>query len=91
MTNIISFPKRVNETTNVSSEYIVVGNNVISAKRSIETVSPPQNKYEYLKICKEFLDTKDYKDILCGIMDEEYYENLGEHHRRIVNYYYDLS
>lgn len=53
-------------------------------------VDEPTTKKEYLSICKSFLETEDYEEILCGIVDEEYYEAMEGALRRIVDSYYDF-
>jgi hypothetical protein len=53
-------------------------------------VPEPRTKKEYLAICKSFLETEDYEEILCGIVDEEYYEAMEGALRRIVDSYYDF-
>lgn len=54
------------------------------------TVEEPRSKKEYLAICKSFLETEDYESILCGIVDEEYYNGLEGALQRIVDSYYDF-
>lgn len=53
-------------------------------------VPEPRTKREYLAICKSFLERDDYEEILCGIVDEEYYNEMEGALRRIVDSYYDF-
>lgn len=73
MDNVVNFPKI----------YRDIGPNVNGVP-----VKEPRNGREYLDICKQFLEEEDYRDILCGIMDKEYYNGLEEALRKIVNCYY---
>jgi hypothetical protein len=52
-----------------------------------EFVDKPRNKKEYLRICKRYLETEDYENILCAILDEEYFEGLEESLQNVVNAY----
>ncbi len=38
--------------------------------------------------CKEFLTEEDYRDVLCGIMDPEFYDSLEEDLKDIVDTYF---
>ena len=51
-------------------------------------VKKPRNGKEYLDICKQFLEVEDYKEILCGIMDRQYYKELEKELQNIVDCYY---
>ncbi len=46
------------------------------------------NKREHLMSCKEFLTEEDYRDVLCGIMDTEFYDSLEEDLKDIVDTYF---
>lgn len=86
MAEIIAFPSKIK-----TNEDFVVGNNVVKAEKSLSDVPTPRNKYEYLQICKEFLEENEYKDILCAIMDVEFYENLDSSYKKVVDSYYGLD
>jgi hypothetical protein len=45
--------------------------------------------YTYLMQCKDMLEEADYLDVLCGIMDREYYDILDPDLQDIVDTYYD--
>lgn len=45
---------------------------------------------EYLEVAKRTLETFDYEQVLCSILDVEYYEDSDELIRRAVDDYYDL-
>lgn len=53
-----------------------------------EVVTHAKNMAEYLKLCKRTLTEEDYVDVLCGIMDQEIYENLDQDLKNIVNKYF---
>ena len=46
------------------------------------------NAHKYLRECKDTLDEGDYVDVLCGIMDPEYYDILDRDLQEIVETYY---
>jgi hypothetical protein len=49
----------------------------------------PSCRNEYLAVCKDVLEPEDYKDILCAILDEDFYQKLEEPLQKIVRTYYD--
>lgn len=51
-------------------------------------VQAPKTGKEYLAICKVFFEGDEYKAVLCGILDEDYYFDMEEPLRRIVDSYY---
>jgi len=53
-------------------------------------VPKPTCKFEYLDLCKKFLDPQDYQDILCGIMDREHYDALDQYQQNIIDCYYEF-
>lgn len=77
---VIKFPTKKKE---------IVDSRPIKTIKGID-VKEPTNKFEYLDICKNFLGPFDYQDILCGIMDKEYYEELEPRLRKIIDAYYDF-
>ena len=44
----------------------------------------PRCKEDYLHLCKEFLEAEDYEQILCGIMDYEYYLGIDEKQIKVI-------
>lgn len=50
----------------------------------------PQTRQQYLNICKQFLLTEDYMDMLCAILDAEFYESSEPDIQNIVNAYYSF-
>lgn len=60
-------------------------NNVIKLK-----IRKPNNKQDYLNICKLHLKEELYKDILCGIMDYQLYIKINPKLQKIVDCYYAL-
>jgi hypothetical protein len=53
-----------------------------------QPVLHPRTRSDILKIVKKFLDRDDYEEILLGIMDEEYYQQLDPPLAKIVDSYY---
>lgn len=54
-------------------------------------VDEPQDKYEYLGLVKKFLTPYCYRDVLCGIMDKDYYDDLHPKLKAIVDSFYDFD
>ena len=54
-------------------------------------VEEPKTRFDYLEICKDFLDPEDYQDILCGIMDKEHYDALEKPLRNVIDSYYSFK
>jgi hypothetical protein len=80
--NIIRFPL-ANSRSHISvapSRFDV--DNIEQEVRNIKT------RHEYLKFCKNVLDEDDYIETLCGIMDEEIYEDLEPEIQRLVDAYF---
>lgn len=53
-----------------------------------KTFNLPQTGAEYLVVVKETLIEEDYRDILCGILDIEYYSDLPSSLKKIVDSYF---
>lgn len=79
-----------NSADNLMSNIVKFPGTKQTPDRSIKgiAVAEPRNGKEYLDICKQFLEEEDYKDILCGIMDKQYYDDLEKELKKIVNCYY---
>lgn len=54
-------------------------------------VEEPKTRFDYLEICKQFLDPEDYQDILCGIMDKEHYDALEKPLRNVIDSYFSFK
>lgn len=54
-------------------------------------VEEPKTRKQYQDILKKFLEPEDYQDILCGIMDKEYYDALELPLQKIVDAYYSFK
>lgn len=50
-----------------------------------------QSGEEFLEECKRTLEYEDYRDVLCGIMDQDIYEALEPEIQDIVNQYYSCE
>jgi hypothetical protein len=48
----------------------------------------PKTREEYLEVCKATLTEDDYVDVLCGILDNEIYDNLCVPVQNIIRSYY---
>ena len=57
----------------------------------VKKVEEPKTKFDYLEICKQFLDPEDYQDILCGIMDKEHYDALEKPLRNVIDSYFSFK
>jgi hypothetical protein len=84
MSNVIKFPLKQEETylidqETINTEYAYIGDDL---------VKKPTNTREYLDLCKSKLTEEDYRDVLCGIMDLEYYTQLDKAYKGIVDVYY---
>jgi hypothetical protein len=49
------------------------------------------NRLEHLNSCKELLTEEDYRDVLCGVMDTEFYGSLEEDLKDIVDTYFQYK
>ena len=56
-----------------------------------EVVQQPKNGDELLALCKRFLIDDDYRDILCGIMDLELYNELDPDLKKLVDIYFKMG
>jgi hypothetical protein len=68
----------------------------LKTRREVSTlkgkiVINPETRYEYLKLCKDFLEENDYVDVLCGVMDDEIYETIEPQLKNIVDTYYKFE
>jgi hypothetical protein len=50
-------------------------------------VEHPQTCYEYLLLCKRFLTDNDYREVLCAIMDLDYYNKAEKQIQKVVDAY----
>ena len=55
------------------------------------TIVLPKTRIEYLFLCKEFLTIDDYEEVLCCILDEEYYDKTEEQIQEIVKTYFNFA
>ncbi len=53
--------------------------------------SRPQNKYQYLRMCKLFLIGDTYEEVLCSIMDNDYYVSSTVYVKKIVDVYFEYN
>ena len=56
-----------------------------------QAVKRPKTRKEYLQTCKRFLTDEDYRDILCGIMDEDIEAELEHPLQEIINRYFNFE
>lgn len=54
-------------------------------------VRTPQNRSDYLKLCKRFLEEDDYNIICKSILDAEEYENAETQIQNIVKSYFSFN
>lgn len=50
----------------------------------------PKNPAHFLQMCKQVLVRSDYEDLLCGISDPAYYNDLEEDLKSLVDSYYEV-
>ena len=53
-------------------------------------VDEPKTRYDYLELCKTFLEPEDYEDVLCSIMDREHYNAMEKPIRNVVDSYFSF-
>ena len=53
-------------------------------------VPTPQSKTDYLVLCKKFLTEGAYIELLCSIMDKEYYRKADITIQRVVDAYFSF-
>jgi hypothetical protein len=53
-------------------------------------VDEPKTRYDYLELCKQFLEPEDYEDVLCSIMDREHYLAMERPIRNVVDSYFSF-
>jgi hypothetical protein len=56
-----------------------------------EPVFVPTSGEEFIKLCKVALTPEDYTDLLCGVMDEEIYEEIEPQIKKLVDTYYSYD
>lgn len=50
----------------------------------------PKTRNEYLAICKQELDVETYEELMCGILDKEYYDRCDPEIQGIIHSYYSF-
>lgn len=53
-----------------------------------QTIKWPTSKNELLQSCKRLLIEEDYRDVLCGIMDEDIFKEIDSDLQVIVENYF---
>ena len=53
-----------------------------------EPVDPPTDAFEYLELCKRFLEPDDYTDMLVSIMDRDAYDAMESQIKKLVDNYF---
>jgi len=54
-------------------------------------VTIPKTRTEYLFLCKEFLTIDDYEDVLCCILDQEFFDKTEKQIQEIVKTYFSFD
>lgn len=52
---------------------------------------PPTSQLEYLAVLKDLLEDEDYRDILCGILDIDIYNDLEPKLKEFVELYFSME
>jgi len=50
----------------------------------------PTTRQQYLNICKDSLPVETYEEILCSILDREYYDRCEPEIKEIIHNYYSF-
>lgn len=66
-------------------------NRLMNDIKSANMIVEPENRSEYLTMCKEELIEAEYQMVLCGILDKEIYNRLQSDLRVIIDAYYELD
>jgi hypothetical protein len=90
--DIISFPQKQIKTS-FDCKYQLDTEELTNSKYTIKgkPVVPPANQEDYLKICKRFMDETEYKIVLLGILDSEYFEKARPELKNIIACYYEIG
>lgn len=54
-------------------------------------VKLPKDGFEYLQLCKQFLDKNEYDQVLCGILDNDKYKTIKPELQKVVDAYFKLG
>lgn len=73
--------------TNANTDNVVHLDNNIYTEFMGYTIRRPQNSDEYLALCKRFMPEDQYRDLLCAIVDEEYFKSSIEGIQSIASIY----
>jgi hypothetical protein len=55
-----------------------------------KVVTLPESGVDYLFLCKQFLTIEDYEEVLCCILDQEYYNEAEPQIQEIVKSYFSF-
>lgn len=97
MADIIQFPAKKISVKIVNkyqeTKYQLDTDELVNTKYMLkgQPVEYPKTCGAYLEICKKFMEEAEYKLILLGILDSEYFEKLRPELQMIVACYYELS
>jgi hypothetical protein len=56
-----------------------------------KVINMPSTGYEYLFLCKQFLTIDDYEEVLCCVLDKEYYDKAESAIQEIVKCYFSFA
>lgn len=61
---------------------------ILKRKKTPQPVTDQYDQaYDFLMECKATLEESDYKDLLCAIMDVDYYENVDKDMQSMADKY----
>jgi len=87
--NVIEFKPKTKKNNTLTSYFMdTTGEMINTDVIPLHSEEFPNNSREYLALCKKQLEEEDYRDVLCGIMDYEIYNELDEELQDIVDTYY---
>jgi len=75
------------------TKYALDTEDLVNSKYTIKgkPVVPPKTQEDYLRICKRFMDEAEYKIVLLGILDSEYFEKARPELKNIIACYYEIG
>lgn len=88
---IINFTGRKNISAEI--KYQLDTEELTNSKYTIKgkPVRAPKNQADYLKICKQFMEESEYKIVLLGILDSDYFEKARPELKNIIACYYEIG
>ena len=58
---------------------------------NVKIVTLPKSGVDYLFLCKQFLTIDDYEEVLCCVLDKEYFDKAELSIQKIVKCYFSFA